>query len=82
MNIDFKSMDDKMKKLYTVLWEDNEFIVNSVNHIEQSIDRRYKAPSRNSYWFSGKEKPIELLIKIFGIVNPEQFKEKFKMAVS
>ena len=82
MNIDFKSMDDEMKKLYTVLWEDNEFIVNSVNHIEQSIDRRYKAPSRNSYWFSGKEKPKELLIKIFGIVNPEQFKEKFKMAVS
>ena len=35
MNIDFKSMDDKMKKLYTVLWEDNEFIVNSANHIEK-----------------------------------------------
>ena len=82
MNIDFKSMDDEMKKLYTVLWEDNEFIVNSVNHIEQSIDLRYKEPSRNSYWFSGKEKPKELLMKIFGIANPEQFKEKFKMAVS
>ena len=82
MNIDFESMDDKMKKLYTVLWEDNEFIVNSANHIEKSIDRRYKVPSRNSYCFSGKEESKELLPKIFGIVNPELFKEKFNMAVS
>ena len=82
MNIDFESMDDKMKKLYTVLWEDNEFIVNSANHIEKSIDRRYKVPSRNSYCFSGKEEPKELLPKIFGIVNPELFKEKFNMSVN
>ena len=82
MNIDFKSMNDKMKKLYTTLWEDNEFIVNSANHIEKSIDRRYKVPSRNSYCFSGKEKSEELLTKIFGIDNLELFKEKYKMAVS
>ncbi len=82
MNIDFKSMDDEMKKLYTVLWEDNEFIENSANHIEQSINRRYKVPSRNSYCFSGTEEPEELLTKIFGIVNPELFEEKFNMSVS
>ena len=29
MNIDFKSMDDEMKKLYTVLWEDNESQIQS-----------------------------------------------------
>ena len=73
MNIDFESMDDEMKKLYSVLWEDNEFIVNSANHIEKSIDRRYKVPSRNSYCFSGKEEPKELLTKLFGFSTTSNF---------
>ena len=81
MSIDFNGMSGKMKKLYSTLWADNEFIDNNANVIEKSMDSRYKTPSHNSYCFGGKEK-AELLIKIFGIFDPKLFKEKFNMAVS
>ena len=86
MRIDFESMNEKMKKLYSALWADNEFISNNANLIEQSMDSRYKNHSHNSYCFAGTEDTEELLTKIFGIKEPEKepklFKEKFDMAVS
>ena len=72
MRIDFESMNEKMKKLYSALWVDNEFISNNTSFIKQSMDSRYKEPSHNSYCFAGMEDAEELLTKIFGIKEPER----------
>ena len=72
MRIDFESMNEKMKKLYSALWADNEFISNNANLIEQSMDSRCKNHSHNSYCFAGTEDTEELLTKIFGIKEPEK----------
>lgn len=77
MNVDFKSMKGRMKKLYSALWENNGFIITNENFIEKTNEH-----SCNSYSFGGAESTKELLIKIFGITNPKMFKEKFGMAVS
>ena len=82
MNIDFKSMDGRKKKLYCALWENNDFINKNANLIEKSTSSRYKKPSRNSYCFAGKGKTEDLLTNVFKPDDPDLFKEKFSMAVS
>jgi hypothetical protein len=84
MNIDFKSMEGRKKKLYSALWGDFDF--STINaKIENTRNLKDSKPSRNSYCFSGEmDKHGELLMKIFGITDKEKelFKEKFAMAVS
>ncbi len=82
MNIDFKSMDGRIKKLYSALWGDFDF--NSINtEIKNTRNLKDSKPSRNSYCFSGEmDKHGELLMDIFGITDKELFKKKFAMAVS
>ena len=82
MSILFEGMNGKMKKLYSALWAGNDFIEKNKDLINNTTDSNNKVTSLNSYCFAAKENIDELLIKIFGIAEPELFRIKFNMAVS
>ena len=82
MNVDFKSMDGRKKKLYSALWGDFDF--STINaEIELTRNKKDSKPSHNSYCFSREmDKDGKLLMTIFGITDKELFKKQFAMAVT
>ena len=87
MKIDFKSMDGRMKKLYSALWKDFDFDFYSIKAtIENTKSSRYPGSSSDSYSFTGNDDQVQLLMEIFDIhkdIHKEElFNKKYEMAVS
>ena len=81
MNIDFKSMDGRIKKLYSALWKDFDFCSIKAT-IENTKTSRGPGSSSDSYSFTGNDDQAQRLMDIFEIQEGELFNKKYAMAVS